>query len=77
MSVSVVFSCKWCHGVPRTFCAENLPPLAAWLDKNKINYYLKKELKSCLFNLRRPSFFLLEVSIAAYSLRRFQMFDGH
>jgi len=34
------------HGVPRRFYAERLPPLIAWLDENKINYCLKKELKS-------------------------------
>jgi len=33
--------------VPRSFYAERLPRLIAWLDENKIDYYLKKELRSC------------------------------
>jgi len=36
------------HGVPRAFYADRLAPLIAWLDKNRITYYLKKELRSCL-----------------------------
>jgi len=34
--------------VSRRFYTERLPGLIAWLDENKINYYLKKELRSCL-----------------------------
>jgi hypothetical protein len=32
--------------VPLGFYADRLPPLIAWLDENRINYYLKKELRS-------------------------------
>jgi len=38
------------HSVSRRFYAERLPELIAWLDNSKINYYLKKELKSCLLS---------------------------
>jgi len=34
--------------VPRSFYAKNLPALISWLKENKIDYYLKKELRSCL-----------------------------
>ena len=36
------------HGAPSVFYAERLPSLIAWLDENKINYYLKRELRSYL-----------------------------
>jgi len=40
-------------GVPRNFYRERLPSLMRWLEANGINYYLKKELRSCLkINLR-------------------------
>jgi len=35
-------------GVPRSFYAKQLPNLISWLDENKINYFLKRELRSCL-----------------------------
>jgi len=34
--------------VPHRFYADRLPSLIAWLHKNKIDYYLKRELRSCL-----------------------------
>ena len=34
--------------VPRSFYAKNLSALISWLKENKIDYYLKKELRSCL-----------------------------
>ena len=37
--------------VPRRFYADRLPQLIGWLDENKINYYLKKELESYLYQL--------------------------
>jgi len=40
------------HGVPRTFYAERLQKLIDWLEKNKINYYLKRELQKCMPNER-------------------------
>jgi len=43
----IIGSMQYCD-VPRTFYADHLPPLIAWLEKNKIDYYLKKELRSCL-----------------------------
>jgi len=36
------------HAVPRAFYPERLLGLVRWLETNKINYYLKKELRSCL-----------------------------
>jgi len=33
---------------PRRFYADRLPPLIAWLDKNKINYHMKRELQECM-----------------------------
>jgi len=41
----IIGSMQYCD-VPRRFYADRLLPLIAWLDENKINYYLKKELKS-------------------------------
>jgi len=35
-------------GVPRSFYAKQLPNLISWLDENKVNYFLKKELRGCL-----------------------------
>jgi len=35
-------------GVPKSFYAEHLLGLVRWLETNKINYYLKKELRLCL-----------------------------
>jgi len=43
----IIGSMQYCD-VPRRFYADRLPRLIAWLDKKKINYYLKKELKFCL-----------------------------
>jgi len=41
-------------GVPRSFYAERLLGLVRWLETNKINYYLKKELRSCLLPEEKP-----------------------
>jgi len=43
----IIGSIQYCN-VPRRFYADRLPSLIAWLDGSKINYYLKKELRSCL-----------------------------
>jgi len=43
----IIGSMQYCD-VPRRFYADRLPPLIAWLDEKKINYHLKKELRSCL-----------------------------
>ncbi len=43
----IIGSMQYCD-VPRSFYAKPLPALISWLDENKINYYLKRELKSCL-----------------------------
>jgi len=43
----IIGSMQYCD-VPRRFYADRLPPLIAWLDENKIDYYMKKELRSCL-----------------------------
>jgi len=43
----MIESIQYCD-VPRSFYAKRLPALISWLDENKINYYLKKELRSCL-----------------------------
>ena len=43
----IIGSMQYCN-VPRRFYAGRLPSLITWLDKNKTNYYVKKELKSCL-----------------------------
>jgi len=42
----IIGSMQYCN-VPRTFYTERLPVLITWLNEHKINYYLKKELKSC------------------------------
>jgi len=41
----IIGSMQYCD-VPRSFYARSLPALISWLKENKINYYLKKELKS-------------------------------
>ena len=41
-------------GVPRSFYAKQLPSLISWLDDNKVNYFLKKELRSCLNRSLQP-----------------------
>jgi len=43
----IIGSMQYCD-VPRSFYAKGLPALISWLDENRINYYLKKELRSCL-----------------------------
>ena len=43
----ILGSMQYCN-VPRSFYARQLPDLISWLNENKINYYLKKELRSCL-----------------------------
>ena len=43
----IIGSMQYCD-VPRSFYAKNLPALTSWLKENKIDYYLKKELRSCL-----------------------------
>jgi len=43
----IIGSMQYCD-VPRSFYAKRLPALISWLDDNKINFYLKKELRSCL-----------------------------
>jgi len=50
----IIGSMQYCD-VPHRFYADRLPELIAWLDENKINYYLKKELKSCLLPEEKPS----------------------
>jgi len=43
----IIGSMQYCD-VPRSFYAKKLPALISWLKENKIDYYLKKELRSCL-----------------------------
>ena len=43
----IIGSMQYCN-VPRRFYADRLSSLIDWLDENRINYYLKKELRSCL-----------------------------
>jgi len=43
----IIGSMQYCD-VRRRFYADRLPSLIAWLDENKISYYLKRELKFCL-----------------------------
>jgi len=43
----IIGSMQYCD-VPRSFYARPLPALISWLNENKISYYLKKELRSCL-----------------------------
>jgi len=43
----IIGSMQYCD-VPRSFYARHLPALISWLNENKISYYLKKELRSCL-----------------------------
>jgi len=43
----IIGSIQYCD-VPKSFYAKSLPALISWLKENKIDYYLKKELKSCL-----------------------------
>jgi len=43
----IIGSMQYCD-VPRSFYARSLPALISWLKENKIDYYLKKELRSCL-----------------------------
>jgi len=43
----IIGSMQYCD-VPRSFYAKSLPALISWLKENKINYYLKRELRSCL-----------------------------
>jgi len=38
------------YNVSRSFYAKHLSALIAWLKENKIDYYLKKELRFCLAN---------------------------
>jgi len=42
----ILGSMQYCN-VPRSFYAKSLPALISWLKENKINYYLKRELRSC------------------------------
>jgi len=42
----IIGSMQYCD-VPRSFYARSLPALISWLKENKINYYLKRELRSC------------------------------
>ena len=39
--------------VPRRLYTDSLPCLITWLDENKINYYRKKELRSCILSERK------------------------
>jgi len=41
----IIGSMQYCD-VPRSFYARSLPALISWLKENKIDYYLKRELKS-------------------------------
>jgi len=43
----IIGSMQYCD-VPRSFYARQLPDLISWLNENRINYYLKKELWSCM-----------------------------
>jgi len=43
----IIGSMQYCV-VPRSFYAISLPALISWLKENKIDYYLKKELRFCL-----------------------------
>jgi len=43
----IIGSMQYCD-VPRSFYARSLLALILWLKENKIDYYLKKELRSCL-----------------------------
>jgi len=43
----IIGSMQYCD-VPRSFYAKSLPDLISWLKENKIDYHLKKELRSCL-----------------------------
>jgi len=43
----IIGSMQYCD-VPRSFYVRNLPALISWLKENKIDYYLKKELRSSL-----------------------------
>jgi len=40
------------YGVPRVFYAKRLPGLISWLDENKVNYYLKGELREVFPEIR-------------------------
>ena len=40
----IIGSMQYCD-VPRSFYAEQLPALISWLDGNKVNHYLKRELR--------------------------------
>jgi len=42
----IIGSMQYCN-VPRSFYAKWLPGLISWLDENKVNYYLKRELQEC------------------------------
>jgi len=35
-------------GVPKSYYSRRLPALLSWLNSEKINYFLKKELRACL-----------------------------
>jgi len=35
-------------GVPKSYYSRRLPTLLSWLNSEKINYFLKKELRACL-----------------------------
>ena len=43
----IIGSMQYCD-VPRSFYAKSPPALISWLKENKIDYYLKKELRSRL-----------------------------
>jgi len=43
----IIGSMQYCD-VPRSFYAKRLPALISWLDENKANCYLKKELRNSL-----------------------------
>jgi len=60
----IIGSMQYCD-VSRSFYIRQLPDLISWLKENKINHYLKKELKSCL---PRSSQVLVPVSRELISL---------
>ena len=49
----IIGSMQYCD-VPGSFYVRSLPALISWLKENKIDYYLKKELRSCLPPEEKP-----------------------
>jgi len=49
----IIGSMQYCD-VPHKFYADRLPSLITWLDDDEINYYLKRELRSCLLPEEKP-----------------------